>query len=225
MNLDGLFVSLRDDKARYLNAKKGSDFEERILAYLQMEMGFSRILENDIDKNDWKLIKGHIGAKLGRNFIDVPDARLRRKVIYMPYGSQMFPDLIVFTDKKVVPIEVKFSAKKQSNPIWNSNVPRANAFYIFGSYGMKDVTFFCGDDVLAPKHREALYDFFKGIRALQDKVRIDMPELDVTNRGFTPYIRAAFDQRKHKSFVETSFFAHPQRDAVEAAAIKKAGEL
>jgi hypothetical protein len=48
MNLDGLFVSLRDDKARYLNAKKGSDFEERILAYLQMEMGFSRILENDI---------------------------------------------------------------------------------------------------------------------------------------------------------------------------------
>jgi hypothetical protein len=225
MELDKLFVSLRDDKARYLNAKKGTDFEERILAYLQMEMGYSRILKSDVDRDDWKFIKDHIGTKLGRDFLNLPDARLKRKVIYSPYGSQMFPDLIVFTENKVVPIEVKFSSKRQSKPIWNSNVPRANAFYIFGSYGLKDVTFFCGDDVLVPKHREFLYAFFNDIRALQDKIRVDMPALDITDRGFTPYIRAAFDQRKHKPTVETSFFTHPHRKEVETLAIKKAGEL
>lgn len=219
--LNQLFKSLQNEKKLYLNARKGSEFEERIISYLQLTLGFSRILKQDILVEDWKLIKEHISNKFSSNFIDTPNNNLKKTFIYQPYGSQQFPDFIVFTDKKVVPIEVKFSTKSQSKPIWNSNVPRANAFYIFGSYGLRDLTFFCGDDVIASKHREFLYGFFKDIRILQDKIRKDVPILDLTNRGFTPYIRSAFDQQKHKSTVETNFFIHSDRKKVENMAIKK----
>lgn len=220
-----LFQTLRNEKDLYLNAKQGSEFEDRITVYLKQIMGFSRILRADISTNNWALIKKHIGNKFGDKFLEIPDNNLKRTFIYQPYGSQQFPDFIVFTNKKNVPLEVKFSTKNQSKPIWNSNVPRANAFYIFGSYGLKDITFFCGTDVLAPKHRKSLYRFFSDIQALQDKIRLDMPALDITNRGFTPYIRSAFDQRKHKPSVETSFFAHPKRTDVENLAIKKSKYL
>jgi len=222
--LNQLFKSLQDEKDLYLNAQRGSEFEERIISYLQLILGFSRILKRDILTEDWKIIKGHISNKFSSNFIDTPN-NLKRTFVYQPYGSQQFPDFIVFTDKKVVSLEVKFSTKSQSKPIWNSNVPRANAFYIFGSYGLKDLTFFCGDDVIVSKHREFLYGFFKDMRILQDKIRKDMPALDLTNRGFTPYIRAAFDQRKHKPTVETNFFIHSDREKVENKAIERANLL
>lgn len=223
--LNQLFQSLRDDKNSYLNARQGSEFEERIAQYMKMEIGLTRILKTDLSDRDWKLIKKHIGDKFGKTFLDIPSDNLKCSYIYQPYGSQQFPDFIVFTDKKVIPLEIKFSTKRQSKPIWNSNVPRANAFYVFGSYGLKDITFFCGDDILVPKHREFLYGFFNDIRALQDKIRVDMPAFDITNRGFTPYIRAAFDQRKHKPSVETSFFIHPERKEVEDLVIKESGIL
>lgn len=223
--LDLLFKSLQDKKTDYLNARRGSEFEERIMTYLQMTLGLTRILPENVPSNDWVVIRNHIRNKLGKEFLDLPSENLKKTFIYQPYGSQQFPDLLVFTDKKVVPLEIKFSAKRQSKPVWNSNVPRANAFYVFGSYGMKDITFFCGDDIIVPKHREFLYGFFNDIRALQDKIRVDMPVLDLTNRGFTPYIRAAFDQRKHKSTVEPSFFAHPERIEVEGLAMEKSGVL
>lgn len=223
--INQLFQALRNEKNLYLNAKKGSEFEDRIAAYLKQTMGFSRILKADISTKDWLLIKKHIGNKFGDRFLEIPNNNLKRTFIYQPYGSQQFPDFIVFTDKKVIPLEIKFSTQSQSKPIWNSNVPRAGAFYIFGSYGLKDITFFCGDDILATKHRKSLYGFFNDIQALQDKIRLDMPAFDTTNRGFTPYIRSAFDQRKHKPTVETSFFVHPKRTEVEDSAIKKSRSL
>jgi hypothetical protein len=219
--LDKLFESLRNDKSRYLGAQKGSDFEDRIMSYLRGDLGFNRILKSDVASPDWNLIKATIGNKLGNSFLDIPNENLKKTFIYQPYGSQAFPDFIIFTDKKVIPLEVKFSAK-ESKPIWNSNVPRAHAFYIFGSYGLKDITFFSGEDVITPDHRKLLYGFFKDIKAIQDKVRQEMPALDLTDRGFTPYIRAAFDQRNHKKTVATNFFKHPQRIRVEDSAINKA---
>ena len=219
--LNQLFESLQREKHRYLNAEKGSEFEDRIASCLKLELGFGRILKEEISSKDWKLIKKHISDKFSGEFMDIPSENLKKTFIYQPYGSQQFPDFIVFTDKKVVPLEIKFSTKNQSKPIWNSNVPRGNAFYVFGSYGLGDLTFFCGSDVVTSDHRESLYGFFKDMRVLQDKIRKDMPELDLTNRGFTPYIRAAFDQQKHSSTAETNFFTHPDREKVEDMTIKK----
>lgn len=223
--LDKLFNSLRNEKTTYLNAKKGSEFEERISNFLKMKLGFGRILKEDISDENWKLIKKHLADKLAGDFIDLPEKDLAHSFIYQPFGSQEFPDFLIFTDKKIIPLEIKFSADKQSKPMWNSNVPKANAFYVFGSYGKKDLTFFCGKDVLSEKHRASLYTFFSQIRTVQNNVRRTMPKLDITNRGFTPYIRAAYDQTNHKPEVQTSFFAHTDRKKVEDLAIDLAAKL
>lgn len=221
MSPESLLRSLREEKNNYLNAKKGSEFEERVRSFLKLRLNYSPILKQDVGREDWRAIKTHIGKKLGTDFLNVPRPDLRRTFIFQPYGSQQFPDFIVFTDKKVIPLEIKYSTRSQSKPIWNSNVPRANALYIFGSYGMKDITFFLGENVLDQKHREFLYNFFSDIRAKQNEARKSVVPLDATKRGFTPYIRAAFDQRKHEDSVVTSFFAHPERKLVEDAAINK----
>ncbi len=223
--INSLFESIRNDKHPYLNAREGQEFEERVISYLHLTLGLTRLLKQDVQEKDWKIIKKHVANKFGTEYLDLPSTKLKRTFIYQPYGSQQFPDILVFSDKKVIPLEIKFSTRAQTKPIWNSNVPRANAFYIFGSYELGDITFFCGDDIVSPKHREALYGFFGDIRQLQDKIRTKMPELDSTNRGFTPYIRAAFDQRNHKKSVVTNFFTHPSRIESEKLAIEKAKKL
>jgi len=219
--ISNLFKSLQNEKQNYLNAKRGQEFEERILSYLKINLGFTRIRREDLSGKEWAEVQNHVKNKFGTEFLDLPNSNLKRTFIYQPYGSQQFPDILVFSENKVIPLEIKFSSKKQTKPIWNSNVPRANAFYIFGSYEVGDITFFCGDDIVSRDHRQELYGFFGNIRKLQDKIRKTMPKLDITNWGFTPYIRAAFDQRKHKKEVVTNFFTHPNRTKIEATAIEK----
>lgn len=223
--LDKLFVSLRDSKNSYLNAREGSEFEDRIIECLKNKLGLNRIYKDLISPEDWKAVDHHMRNRLGTEFMDLPNPALKKSFLYQPYGSQKFPDFIVFTDNKVVPIEIKFSTKDQSKPVWNGHVPRANAFYVFGSYGKKDITFFCGDDVIRPEHRQALFDFFTEIRSMEDKIRENVPGLDTTNRGFTPYVRAAFGQKRHHSDVHMSFFSHPERKQVEDLAVEKSENL
>ncbi|TSC89220.1 MAG: hypothetical protein G01um10143_601 [Parcubacteria group bacterium Gr01-1014_3] len=219
--INSLFESIRDDKQLYLNAREGSEFEDRVVYYLKSTLGLTRILRRDVVAKDWAAISSQLANKFGTEYLNLPNKKLRKTFIYQPRGKQEFPDIIVFSDKKVIPIEIKFSANSQTKPMWNSNVPRANAFYIFGSYGLQDITFFCGDSIISPKHRERLYGFFDDIKKLEDEIRTKMPELDTTDRGFTPYIRAAFDQKKHKDTVVTNFFTHPKRIEAENLAIEK----
>ncbi len=223
--INSLFESIRNDKQLYLNAKEGSEFEDRIIYYLKNTLGLTRILRRDVLAKDWTEISRHLSNKFGTEYLDLPNKKLKRTFIYQPRGKQNFPDIIVLSDKKVIPIEIKFSSNNQAKPMWNSNVPRANAFYIFGSYGLQDTTFFCGDDVVSPRHRERLYGFFDDIKKLEHEIRTKMPELDTTDRGFTPYIRAAFDQKKHKDTVITNFFTHQSRVKVENSVIEKAKTL
>ena len=222
--LDKLFKSLKSEKDNYLSAHTGRDFEDRIESFLRRELGLSRVLRGDIDLDSWNTIKNHIKNKLADNYIDIPNSNLRRSYIHQPYGSQQFPDFLIFTDKKVVPVEIKFS-QNGSRPMWNSNIPKANGLYIFGSYGIRDITFFEGSSVVTPEHRKALYGFFEEIKGIQNKVRETMPELDKTDRGFTPYIRAAFDQSNHRETVNTNFFTHPDREKAENLVIEKTAEL
>jgi hypothetical protein len=223
--LDKLFKSLRADKPNYLGSKKGSDFEDRIELFLRRDLSLNRINREDLDEAVWKSINNHLNDKLGEDFINLPANTLNSCYIYQPRGSQEFPDFLIFTKKKVIPLEIKYSGKKQSSPIWNSNIPKANAFYIFGSYGLSDITFFRGNDVLTSKHRKSLYSFFDSLKSVQDKFRKSMPVLDLTNRGFSPYIRAAFEQKNHKRTVCINFFSHPDRSVVERRAIEESSRL
>ena len=107
--INKLFLSLQKEKSRYLNAKKGGEFEDRIIHYLINDLGFSRFLKEDVPIQQWDVIKKHIVKdKLSNAFLDVPLEKLKKTFIYQPYGSQEFPDIIIFTDNKIIPLEIKF---------------------------------------------------------------------------------------------------------------------
>ena len=166
--LNKIFIDIQKNKKEWLKSKKGSDFEDRIETSLKRN-GFNRI--NKDDKNIKLIlnsIKNSILDKKSNDIIDniyyETDKSIANCFICQPYGSQNFPDFLIFTNKKIIPIEIKYSSDKSFNPMWNSNLPKANAIYIFGSYGREDVTFFLGRDVLPMSEREALIDFFSEIK-------------------------------------------------------------
>ena len=182
-------------------------------------MGFVKKLKEDFEKERFEYIKESILKKTENKFLDIKKGE-KKIYIFQPFGKQEYPDFLIFTNKTVIPVEIKYSKEKESNPVWNSNLPKANGFYIFGSYGLVDITFFCGKDILAEDIRDECIDFFDN---LQDKQRKERKKIEKINdpykRGFTIYIRRAYQQNAENGAV-VDYFNHPQRGEVEKKAIK-----
>ncbi|GAA7525521.1 hypothetical protein MMM114_01480 [Helicobacter pylori] len=86
--------------------------------------------------------------------------------LYQPFGSQNYPDFLVFICDYVVGIEIKFSKNDKgeknlqtSRPMWNSNLPKPNAIYVYG-VANANITFFKGSDILSYETREVLLKYF-----------------------------------------------------------------
>ena len=219
--LNKIFIDIQKNKKEWLKSKKGSDFEDRIEASLK-RYGFNRIDKDDKNiKSILNSIKNSILDKKSNDIIDniycERDKSLGNCFICQPYGSQNFPDFLIFTNRKIISIEIKYSSGKSYSPIWNSNLPKANAIYIFGSYGRGDVTFFLGCDVLPMPEREELIDFFSKIKKLENNFRKKLKEKVKNNgaifdRGFDVYIRRAYQQDKSiNDNAEVNYFSHKNR--------------
>lgn len=221
--LGELFADLKTNKASYLNARRGQEFEDRIEAKIRA-LGYLRTYKDQVDRATWKTIKTFLANKLETNFLDTPP-ELRGKYLREPYGSQAFPDFLIFTDGKAVPIEIKFTTASAIKPFWNSNVPRVNSFYIFGSYGRGDLTFFSGDKIISNEYREKLIHFFDDIQHEQIDMNKLLKNIDDTKRGFTVYIRKAFDQKQLNSDTHLNYFTRSDRKRIESDAIERSNKL
>ncbi|WKX02318.1 hypothetical protein [Candidatus Mycoplasma mahonii] len=76
-------------------------------------------LENifiDNARNIFTRIKKHILLKNSLEIIDNSFQSVRNTFIFQPYGSQQFPYFIVFTENKIIPIEIKYSKMKE---VWS----------------------------------------------------------------------------------------------------------
>ncbi len=214
-----LFVELQQIKDTFLRANSGQDFEDRIGTRIRA-LGYSRALKEDIDKKRFIHIKNEILKKEETTFLDVESSETKT-YITQPFGSQQYPDILIFTEKKIIPIEVKYSNKNKSSPIWNSNLPKANGLYIFGSYNLKDITFFCGKDVLSMEERSELINFFEDVKSEEKRFRTGLRSLnDKYKRGFSVYIRRAYEQKLDRGQgAHLNYFNHPERNQVEQGAI------
>lgn len=223
--LKEVFYDIQTNKDDWLKSKKGPDFEDRFESSLK-KYGFNR--KSKEDKNTkiiLNAIKKNIQNKIGENYIDniyaKEDKSMEDCFIRTPYGSQDFPDFLIFTKKKIVPIEIKYSENNSTKPVWNGNFPKANSIYIFGSYGKKDVTFFLGGDVLPMNERKAFIYFFKKIKTLEEKFRKVMKDKREKNemsfdRGFNVYVRRAYEQNKAiNDMAQTDYFSHRERNVIE----------
>ena len=225
--VSSLFNEIQNNKKHFLCAKKGEEFEDRISYFLKTKIGFQPLQERDFTADRFKTIKDFVLKKDSVDFLNVLKKE-KRSYIYQPFGSQEYPDFLIFSNAKVIPIEIKYTKNKQKVPTWNSNLPKANGFYIFGSYGLSDITFFCGADVLDMKRRKKLIDFFdNSLRSQQDKFNTDLKyKLEDNKRtGFFAYVRIAYQQKKGNNPIRFSFFDTPRRQDIEQKAIRKIKDL
>ncbi|WP_295295974.1 type II restriction endonuclease [uncultured Brachyspira sp.] len=227
--LKDIFIDIINNKKEWLKSKKGNEFEDRFETSLK-RYGFNRRAKEDID-NILSSIKKNILDKKSDSLIDntyaLEDRSMEHCFVCQPYGSQEFPDFLIFASKKIIPIEIKYSSGKSSKPMWNSNLPKANAIYIFGSYKLSDVTFFLGRDVLSMEERIELIGFFESnAKRLEEEFRKEMRnKLNNTNykfdRGFDVYIRIAYEQNKNiNKEANIDYFSHKDRIKCEENVIE-----
>lgn len=219
--LNSVFQYIQKNKDDFFRAKKGSQFEDIFESVLKKN-NFTHVHQGDKELEViLKNIKEDVQNKLGVSFIDIPSdaAWTKNSFVHSPYGSQDVPDFLVFTENKIIPIEIKYSKNKSTSPMWNSNFPKANAIYIFASYGLRDITFFNGNDVLTEFERKLFLDFFERVKKIENEFYKDMKEKygDIYfKRGFGVYIRRAYEQNKKinkKAIID--YYKHPDRKQTE----------
>ncbi len=113
----------------------------------------------------------------------------------------------------MVGIEIKFSKNDKgeknlqtSRPMWNSNLPKPNAIYVYG-VANADITFFKGSDILSYETREVLLKYFDTLDKDEESLKNALKDLE---NPFAPYIRKAYEHKKEFSNHHQieSFFSH-----------------
>ena len=216
-DLSRLFNALQKSKQQFLTAAKGSEFEERLRVKLD-EIGFNRVMKEDINRIAFDELKRLVQEAQSLTEIGNP-TNYRRHYLVQPFGSQDYPDFLVFDGERVVSIESKYSRKSEGKPMWNSGLPRPGGIYIFGAHGRGDVTFFRGCDVVSPSESRKFIEFFNRQRRAQEE--FNEQNMQGQKYGFVAYVRKAFDQNlRYNEEAVTNFFTNERRLELEQSVIK-----
>lgn len=116
--------------------------------------------------------------------------------IYQPYGSQSFPDFLIFEGDTVIPLEVKSSTKGGNHPMWNGSLPRSNGLYMFVSKkdnNIKGITFFKGNLLLSESQYEKLKFYVEDIKKYTNEKLKELLK-DEPNIPIVFYPRMSFNQ-------------------------------
>jgi hypothetical protein len=113
--------------------------------------------------------------------------------IYQPFGSQSFPDIIVFYEKKMFLIELKKIDSAKYVTLWNASLPKKNVIYILYRKGDHKRTFLLGQSLIVNESEyNALVEFAekqrKEAKAAKSKLK--------SKEGFFPWFRQAFQRGK-----------------------------
>ncbi len=221
MKLKKVFEDLQKHKASYIQSKEGVDFEDRFESALK-RFGFTKEIKED---EEIKTALDKLKKDVMNDFNEGPmknvfnnNGRFVDMFVREPYGSQNYPDFLIFTKDYIIPVEIKFSSKAQKKPMWNGNLPKAGGIYIFGNYVDADLTFFRGIDVLSNYERKKLISFWDDVRALQKKYETELKkDSNFKNEyGFNVYLRKTFNQGKSiNNNAILDFFNNTKRDELE----------
>ena len=218
-NLSQTFASLRTEQMRQkiTRAEKGKEFEERFVSLLE-DHRLMRCFQDDFPPQVWKSIKMEILKKTNGGDID-NETKKKAHFVTQPYGTQQYPDFLVFEDEKIWAIETKFNQKKASHPFWNSGLPRPNGIYIYACGARKQITFFVGKDVVHPIVAEKMHHELDRFKTMA--VNFNKQELTTQPHGFLIEVRKAFSQSKqfNKNAV-LDFISNPKRNELEESVIK-----
>ncbi|GAA7387955.1 hypothetical protein BD0138_01140 [Helicobacter pylori] len=81
--------------------------------------------------------------------------------------------------------------------MWNSNLPKPNAIYVYG-VANANITFFKRSDILSYETREVLLKYFDTLDKDEESLKNALKDLE-NPFGFAPYIRKAYEHKKEFS--------------------------
>lgn len=222
-----VFKDIKSDKGEsMLGSSTGNDFENQIAKKLK-QYGFVQELAGDkcrdiTLKEYLNQIKPAIQAKKGstllNNTLKQKGPQYTNFFIAQPYGSQDFPDFLIFTEDKIYSVESKFVKGEACKPVWNGNLPKMDGIYIFGSYVKQEVVFFRGEDILPESERVTLLEIWeetdKSLEEWMAKNRKEIIDGTVlSSYGFAPYVRKAYQQtKKNNSEAILDFFKNAEKE-------------
>lgn len=235
--IENFLKSILKEKNKLTNASSGAAFEERIKAFLRRAGISEMVLETDEKFAAYvQEIKPTIQAKSGSSLLDnslyqtTGELMYKDCYVWQPYGQQDFPDFLIFTENKIFTIEIKYSTKSEKKPMWNGNLPKKDALYIFGCYGKQDLTIFRGEDILPEEERVKILEIWDEIDEAARQWEAEFIDgidknLYSNEFGFSPYIRKAYQQGKqYNENAIMDFFKNKNRKAIEDAAVKFAAD-
>lgn len=162
----------------------GKEFEYNLWKYVfgpgcfrRFQGDFPVNIQRFLDKN-----KEDFASKGGLEELIDNNIFLRGKlvdhgVICQPYGSHQFPDYLLLTPQKIIPLEAKTVSSNTGAPVWNGSPPKRNCLYVFGSSKRREVTFFTGHDTIREEVRRMVLRHFQEAKDLKNKQKQEYNEL------------------------------------------------
>ena len=227
-NIANVFIGMRKNKKEWLKAETGIQFED-IFQHKLRSNGYYRLM-NVPEHGNFTHLKECVLDKLGTSLLflsdfGMKDININDSYLIQPYGSQEYPDFLVFTNNHILPIELKYSKKSATKPMWNGNLPKHNGIYVLASNGKKDVTFFTGNDVLEHEERKELVKFWENKRQESDEHTSYLKDKTESgdykfSRGFNIYIRETYSQSASiNSEAQLNYFTANDREEIEDSVI------
>ena len=217
-----LFFDLVDKKKKDLtNASTGKAFEDKIEGLFR-ESGFGKVSLNDEDNKELAeyiqsikpTVLGEKGYSLLENTLGAKNNKYKNIFVSQPYGSQNFPDFMVFAEDKIFAIEIKYSTGNNRKPQLNGHIPMGHDIYIYGSYGARDVTYLAGFDYTSKELETLLCKQEKERADLFEKHHNEMEyavnSLGLDNHfGVETYPRKAYTTKKFNDKTIINWIGNP----------------
>jgi hypothetical protein len=187
------FQSLREIKEIQKSKKKnlvktvdsGVDFEESVYSLLNSLFKKSNRLEDYpfLIKNKDKIVSGYSFQEE----LNISDEQ-NNTFISQPFGSQSFPDIIVFCEKKMFIIELKKVETGKYISMWNGSLPKKNVIYIMYRKNDLKKTFFLGQELINESQYNLIIEFTERQRKETEAAKSQL----LSEKNFFPWFRQAF---------------------------------
>ena len=216
--------ALRDPavKAGLLRANDGGEFESRFREHLARHR-FGQVWKDQYPAETHAAVKAYAQGFVSAGPIRNISPRWDRHFMHSPYGSQQYPDFLLFVPGVVIPVETKYLRGRRGTPMWNGGIPREHGLYVIAAAGAEDLAFFLGGDVVS---REDAQTLEQGIQRMGQIVAETNSAMTHQSYGFQLYYRRTYAQgRQHNPEAILDFLTNAEREELEDRALDYLNEI
>lgn len=224
----------KNEHAKSGNTDKG---HEAAVATKFTEQGFCCLSNKDYPKLKKNMMKDWEDSGFDPHFLtDVSDTKYAKKenktfglmpkgsYLMQPAGGQSFPDFLIRDfDGRFIAVEAKSGKKKDGQtqddgnstgaPMWNDNLPKLGAIYIYSNEKVNQTTVFMGRDVITAEIIELQQQLIDQLTAVVNEFRSKVSDADLMSRGWDIKYRPQNFQGGGVRCCD--YFKHPDRKVCE----------